>query len=129
MVGVSLTLTHGPKAMFEDLKILTDASALARYAAKRQEVIAENIANVNTPGYVARDLEAFDHVFETSDPYKAITEMRPIESPSASEPSPNGNTVSLQSELMRGAQNEAQHETAVAIYRKAMDILKMSLGR
>lgn len=115
--------------MFEEMKILSDASALARYSAKRQEVIAENIANVNTPGYAARDLAPFEAIFNTSDPYGAISEMRPIDSPSAAEPSPNGNTVSLQTELMRGAQNEARHETAVAIYRKAMDILKMSLGR
>ncbi|MEO1014259.1 MAG: flagellar basal body protein [Pseudomonadota bacterium] len=115
--------------MFEDLKILSDASALARYSAKRQQVIAENVANANTPGYVARDLAPFQSVYKESDPAKAITEMRPIDSPTAAEPSPNGNTVSLQAELMRGAQNEGRHETAVAIYRKAMDILKMSLGR
>ncbi|MEM1396860.1 MAG: flagellar basal body protein [Pseudomonadota bacterium] len=115
--------------MFDELKILNDASALAKYSARRQEVIAENIANVNTPGYVARDLEPFQSVYAEKDVSKAIDGMRPIESKSAGEPSPNGNTVSLQVELMRGVENEARHETAVTVYRKAMDILKMSLGR
>lgn len=115
--------------MFENISILNDASALARYSAKRQQIIAENVANANTPGYVARDLQPFQSVYEANDRGAALDALRPVEALSASEPSPNGNTVSLQVELMRGAENEAQHDTAVSIYRKAMDILKMSLGR
>lgn len=115
--------------MFDDLRILQDASALARHSAKRQQVIAENVANANTPGYAARDLEDFKSVYATRRGEGASIDWRPIENPGAAKASPNGNTVSLQEELMRSAQTEGRHDTALAVYRKAIDILKMSLGR
>ncbi|MEO0398777.1 MAG: flagellar basal body protein [Pseudomonadota bacterium] len=115
--------------MFDDLTILKDASALARYSAMRHQVIAENIANANTPGYVARDLEGFNAVYAAEKDTGRPIDWRTVESKSATASSPNGNTVSLQEELVRSAQTEGRHETAVAIYRKAIDILRIGLGR
>ena len=42
-----------------DLSILNLASALAAHASARQEVLAENVAHADTPGYRARDVADF----------------------------------------------------------------------
>jgi flagellar basal-body rod protein FlgB len=45
--------------MFDRLEIFSLASAQARHAAARQAVVAQNIANSDTPGYRARDIGDF----------------------------------------------------------------------
>ncbi|MEM6413905.1 MAG: flagellar basal body protein [Pseudomonadota bacterium] len=115
--------------MFDELTILRDASALARYSAMRQQLIAENIANANTPGYVARDLQDFSAVYSSEKDQGRPIDWHPEVTKSPNATSPNGNTVSVQEEMAKSALNEGQHETAVAVYRKAIDILRISLGR
>lgn len=114
--------------MFNDLKVLTEAAALARYAAARQEVIAENIANADTPGFKARDLEPFEAVYsrrlQTRD--GAAAAPRLVENRDGA--SPNGNTVSLEDQMWRSAAAARQHETAVTLYAKTLSILRVALG-
>jgi flagellar basal-body rod protein FlgB len=43
--------------------------------------------------------------------------------------SPNGNNVSLEDQLVRASQVKGQHDLALGVYRKSLDILRMSLGR
>ena len=42
--------------MYESLDIFRTAAAMARHAGARQTVVAENIANADTPGYAGRDI-------------------------------------------------------------------------
>ena len=42
-----------------DINVLSLASALAAHASARQQVIAENVAHADTPGYRARDIADF----------------------------------------------------------------------
>ena len=53
--------------MFTDLKILHTASLLARHSVQRHSLVAENIANADTPGYKAKDLEPFAEAFAKSE--------------------------------------------------------------
>ena len=43
--------------------------------------------------------------------------------------SPNGNTVSLEDEMVKAADVRHQHELALAVYSSALNILRTSLGR
>ena len=43
--------------------------------------------------------------------------------------SPNGNTVSLEQEMVKMADVRKDHEMALAIYRNASGILRASLGK
>ena len=45
--------------MFQSLDILRMAQAYATHAATRQQAIAQNVANADTPGYRARDAIPF----------------------------------------------------------------------
>ncbi len=43
--------------------------------------------------------------------------------------SPNGNTVSLEDQMVRGVEAQRQHTMALAVWQKSLDILRFSLGR
>jgi len=125
-----------------NLDILNLARATAIDASKRQNVVASNIANADTPGYRARILQPFSTTFQNSSDAMAMRQTRPghlaasNDSPlsgqlefSKAEASPNGNTVSLETEMTKAAEIKQQYEMALTIYKKSMDILRTSLGR
>ncbi len=126
--------------MFESVEIMRMANALATHSGARLGVIAENIANADTPGFRAKDLPDFDAAWADAagggmratrpghlgtsaqgDGATAIVRDGPG--------SPDGNTVSLQGEMARAAQTRQDHDMALAVYKNAADILRAALGR
>ncbi len=127
--------------MFESIQTLRMAADSALHAAGRQAVITANVANADTPGYRAGDLRPFAETYRAM-PTLALRATRPGHmgeqpgTPShaavldrSAEPSPNGNTVSLETELVRGASAKRQHDLSLAIYRTSLDIIRASIGR
>jgi len=118
--------------MFKEINILQTASAMARHAAERQSVIAENIANANTPGYKAKDLESFGEAFARGDvnakPGEKHSPFRTETVAAKGAASPNGNTVSIEDQMWRSAGASRDHNTALSIYSKALTMLRSSLG-
>lgn len=128
--------------MFEELKVIQMASAMARHAAARHRVIAENVANADTPGYRARDVQEFSsYVNEAFKPRatrvghhgaptvrNAAFRPEQFRDPSI-DASANGNSVSIESEMVRAVEAQGQHARANAIYSKVRDIIRLSLGR
>jgi flagellar basal-body rod protein FlgB len=125
-----------------DLSILRVAQAMAAHANQRQSLIAENVANANTPGYKARDLASFSKTFNQSDHSFTLRTTRAghIRASDVSantsnvifpvqEQSPNGNNVSLETEMTKSVELRQQYEMALGIYQKSIDILRASLGR
>jgi flagellar basal-body rod protein FlgB len=124
--------------MFGDLKLLNMASALARHAANRHQVLASNIANADTAGYKAKDIEPFAEAFlrSQSSHVRLATSTAGSNGDSwrivysdASGASPNGNSVSLEDQMIRTAEAQQSHAAATAIYKKSIEILRMTLGR
>lgn len=117
--------------MFDRLEIFTLAAAQARHAAARQAVVAQNIANADTPGYRARDITDFDQTWQrlqgrATDPGGPL----PVRVIDAGTPtSPNGNSVSLELEMLRGIEAQRAHSRALRVYGSAMSILRTSIGR
>lgn len=120
---------------------------------ERQQVLAQNIANANTPGYIAQDLEevSFEQylnetnmtdsgqqrtIMKTSDPRhmnmsggsSASFEIRQTTSDFA-QASPDGNTVDLERELTKMAEVQMEYTLASNMYKKHIGMLRMSLGR
>lgn len=126
--------------MFEKLDVVRMAQAMATHAGARQEAIARNIANADTPGYKAQDLPDFAQTFAALAPM-AMRATRPghlmaedkinvpVPQASGGAASPNGNTVSLESEMVKAVEVRQQHDMALAIYRSSTNILRISLGR
>lgn len=127
-------------AMMTDLAVLKSASALARHSAKRHRVIAENLANADTPGFRARDLQDFARIVKESftpratrpehlagGAASAIARNAPVELDLPQ--SPNGNTVSLEDQMLRSVEAQGQHQLAMTVYGKSLDLLRLGLGR
>ncbi|MEM7056338.1 MAG: FlgB family protein [Pseudomonadota bacterium] len=127
--------------MFEELSLVRMASAMARHATARHSVIAENVANADTPGYRARDVKAFsEYVNEPFTPQATRPghmafgaqggglNVEKIFDP-MSQASGNGNAVSLESEMLKSVEAQGQHALATTIYRKVHDLMRMGLGR
>ena len=127
--------------MFENLLIFSMAGALAQHGAARQGVIAENIANADTPGYRARDVASFAETYtrDLGDGLRttraghsfagdASHAARAREVYRAGAASPNGNSVSLEQEIFAAAEAQSDHDRALAIYRWALTVLRTSLS-
>jgi flagellar basal-body rod protein FlgB len=122
------------------LNVLSSARALADHAVARQDIVARNVANADTPGYRAADLPRFREVFAQDDGIALRTsraghvvasgdgpDLRAR--PTADPADPNGNSVSVETEMMRAAEIRHDYDLAMGIYRASLDILRLSLGR
>lgn len=127
--------------MFEKLEITRMAQALAAHAGVRQTAVAQNIAQADTPGYRAVDLPDFASSYREAENGVALRATRPghLGSEGATPEflartvrgaaSPDGNTVSVETEMVKAVQVRQEHEMALAIYRSVSDVLRTSLGR
>lgn len=128
--------------MLEELSVFKMAAGMARHASARHHVVAENVANADTPEFRARDVKPFSEY--VNEPFMARATraghvgFQPLaragNNPeilqnSETSTSGNGNTVSLESEMIKAAEAKGQHAMAMSIYRKAHDFLRLGLGR
>ncbi|ACG77338.1 probable flagellar basal-body rod protein [Phenylobacterium zucineum HLK1] len=109
---------------------------------ERQKVIAQNVANADTPGYVPQDVGPFG--FRTRLQVSAAMaatqpgHMQPknARSPSAaaykaretasSETTLNGNAVVLEEEMMKMAEARINYDAAIGYYQKSLGILRLA---
>jgi flagellar basal-body rod protein FlgB len=120
-----------------DLAILRLADGLARHSAMRHRLVAENVANADTPGYKARDVVPFDQLVGTDFAARATRpghvtggrarEVEAIHDSAFGAESPNGNDVSITDQIARATQTMGNHDKAVSVYKKTLDILRMGL--
>jgi flagellar basal-body rod protein FlgB len=115
------------------------AQGLAAHAGQRMGVVAQNVAHADNPGYKARDMPDFAKVYADQHGQGLRTTRAGhigMGGASAAEAmivrggdAPNGNTVSLEAEMVKSAEVRQDHDMALSIYRSTSDILKLALGR
>lgn len=127
--------------MSDMAEILRISQELARHATARQTEIARNVANADTPGYRAKDLPPFAEVYhQPMAMTQRTTRAGHIEAPapqaaahlvldSQTEPSPNGNTVSVETEMVKSAEVRQSHDMALAVYKNSLDLMRAAVGR
>lgn len=118
--------------MISDVKLLNVMSAMAKHASDRHAIIADNIANADTPNFKAQDLQPFSEVFKTAEKQGADfsnIEAKTVLMETGGNMSPNGNNVALEQQMMLATQNKADHEMALAVYKKTLDMMKMAIGK
>jgi flagellar basal-body rod protein FlgB len=115
--------------MFDDLLLFKLTALKSRHAAERLATIAENVANADTPGYRARDIEDFSEVILRLGRDAPAIEFRKSEMTVRGAESPSGNNVLLEDQISRAARAARDHETASLIYSKALGFLRTALGK
>jgi len=113
---------------------------------QRQDVLSQNVANADTPGYVARDLKPMDFasalkgagsgssMMTTNARHISLTrsmgggKFEDHETPDTAS-SPNGNAVSLETQMIKVSDTQAQFAAAANLYAKAMSLMKTAIGR
>ncbi|MEO1313317.1 MAG: FlgB family protein [Pseudomonadota bacterium] len=127
--------------MTMDLNILSLARDLGQHASARQALIAQNVANADTPGYQAQDIVPFAEAYESDQPAFALkatraghfgtpggaTEFQQITTAAFGAEAPNGNTVSVEDQMMRAAEVRQAHDMALGVYRKSLEILRIGM--
>jgi flagellar basal-body rod protein FlgB len=126
--------------MFEKLEITSMAQSLAAHAGQRLGVIAQNVSNADTPGYRAQDIQDFADVWRAGEG-DGMRSTRAGHFAMAASPlgaeafvvrghsSPNGNSVSVETEMVKAVETRQQHEMALAVYRGTSEVIRASLGR
>ena len=127
-------------------------SAMAKklsWLSERSQVLAENVANADTPDYKAKDLEevsfarelarkqrqpaSASHPVRTNAMHLGATEsVRGFDiekRPDDTEPQLNGNTVGLEEQLIGVGQTQAMYQMTLNLYRKHMDMIRTAIGR
>lgn len=124
--------------MFQNLDIFRTAMAMARHSGSQQALSAQNIANSDTPNYRARKMPKFQDTLRNSMMGQRATRDnhlhgqvgRAVEASFTDTPlDPNGNSVSLEEEMVLAVDAKRQHDKALAIYRSNLSVLRTSLGR
>ncbi len=132
--------------MSNGLQILSLAEALAEHSSARQTLISRNVAHADTPGYRATDLTPFSRTFRAQEaaddagafrpaatrpghaaPDGGLWGPEPEETEASGAESPNGNSVSLEDQMVRAAEVKMQHDLALGVWKKSLDILRASM--
>jgi flagellar basal-body rod protein FlgB len=131
--------------MYDDLGIFKMAKAQMDWIAQRQEVLAGNIANANTPRYLPKDLKPLDfkdvlagtgdpqvgavatnarHIVPEMgpDPFKAQTQRRTYES------TPDGNAVILEEQMAKIGEANSKYNAAASLFQKYQKMIKTASG-
>lgn len=111
----------------QDLAIFSIGHERIRWLAAHASATARNVANADTPGYVARDVPSFETALASQRNDVLITQSRHLSSRQMStaslEPVPragatvkhSGNSVSLESEMANLGDARSQHATVTGL--------------
>lgn len=117
------------------------------WLSERQKVLAENVANADTPNYKARDLKALD--FEALaraagsggrltpvatderhfDTRASGSTRNALVKDAKAEATLSGNTVSIEEEMMKVAETAMDYQLVTNLYRKQIGLIKAVIGR
>jgi flagellar basal-body rod protein FlgB len=124
-----------------------------QHLSERQRVISQNIANSETPGFKAREVEAPDFAdmlgstgagaggariarprIQITSGMAALGARAPqnghiLMDKDISETKPDGNNVTLEDQLLKMGQIQADFTALTNLYRKQQSLLKTALGR
>jgi flagellar basal-body rod protein FlgB len=113
----------------------------------RQGILAENVANADTPGYMPRELakpdfskmlaKPVDGEFSTATTHTAhIKGASPYGSGQLAtdqkvdwEITPEGNAVVLEDQMTKIAENQLEYQMASQVYSRSLGMIKTALGR
>ena len=128
--------------LFGDIPLVGMLKQRMAWHQARQNVLAQNVANADTPGYRARDVVAPDFtppgkiggsvaMTRTNAGHMGYSAGGPGQPGPAKtiEITPEGNSVVLEEEVMRVSQNVIDYQMASQLYSRGLGMLKTAIGR
>ncbi len=123
-----------------DIGLFRLAEQRLAWVGRRQELLAQNVANASTPGYQPRDLPPFAKVLAQAAPASAMTRTDSMhlsgtaggQSAQLTRPrerAPDGNGVSMEDQLTKVADTAGTQELVANLYRKYHGMFRTALGR
>jgi flagellar basal-body rod protein FlgB len=130
-----------------DLPLVGALKSKMRWQQARQRLLAENVANADTPDFRGKDLKSPSFtpsgIRAPSQPAVAVATTaighiagRPIGGAGFSERrqagfevTPNGNAVNLEEEMMKAAENQIDYQAVSTLYQRSLGVLKTAIGR
>jgi len=126
-----------------DIPILSMLRTRMQWHQERQRVLAENVANADTPGYRARDLAAPDFSNELQSASLGLARTSPEHIGGSGgdgsrfaadgdfhyEVRPRGNSVSHESEMLKLAANQMDYDAVVSIYTHSLELIKIAVDK
>ena len=132
-----------------DIPILSMLRMRMDWAQSRQKVLAENVANSDTPTYRARDLTPlkFEPPVEVPPATMASVSLTRTESGHMTgfsagdtqfasqqnkgdyEVRPTSNAVDLEEEMLKVAANQMDYQAVTALYTRSLALIKTALGK
>jgi len=116
------------------------------YLSQRQDVLAQNIAQADTPDFIPKDLAPLDFRRTLQQQFVRVApqqtsahhlkgtlptspKFRTPEIDRAYETAPDGNKVILEEQMMKVSDNSIQHHAATNLYKKYGRMIKTALAR
>ena len=113
---------------------------------KRQEILAQNIANADTPGQKAKDLKPLDFkrlvgrenrqitVLRTNNShltggFRATSDFTAKETRRPYETSPDGNAIILEEQMMKLGKTATDHRLMTELYKKHLSMFRIAIGK
>lgn len=124
---------------FSNIAFFRLAGTRLDYLAQRQKLVAENVANANTPEYRTRDLKPFEAVLRDGGPVapartsalhlaagRPASPFRETRGAEAWEITPDGNSVSLEQEMIKGSENRDAVALTTGLFHRNVQMLRMA---
>ena len=126
-----------------DSGILRLMSEKMSYLGQKQTVLAQNVANANTPNYKAREIEGFTFASalkEAGGGMKVTSTQHIVPASMAGanagtqkmrsfETVPSGNSVDMEQQMMEVSKTAVDYQASASIYQKFMSLLRLAVGR
>lgn len=128
----------------QQIQLFQLASRQAEWLSVRQEVVATNIANANTPQFRAKDVASFDSVLQAS--YVPMARTNPAHMSASTNGSDNieveeealnneigiqesGNSVALASELSKAGEIKGKYELNTQLVKAFHNMMLTAVGK
>ena len=126
-----------------DIPILSMLRERMEWHQERQRVLAENVANADTPNYHAKDLAPPDFSHEVQVASLGLDRTNPLhinsqagggsafadDSSGRYQIRPRGNSVTHEDEMMKVASNQMDYETVTSLYTRSLALIKIAIGK
>ena len=122
---------------FEMADLFALAEQRLEWIDQRQRVVAQNIANADTPNFQPRDLTPFDQLMRNQPVAPAQTnalhmagrvELASLKQEAPAERSPDGNGVGIEGQLTKVAQDETNAALVGNLWKTYMGMYMTALG-